>query len=260
MKLSKLFKFLCILSFVIVVIILSCQTPGSSSGGGGSDDNEVKKELANGVYAKLIVARIITEISGFTYKMDSIEAVFSNYYDPCTVISDLQPTSVSCSDANGTNYDLIFTNNMYLYNDPLDIDGFLGLGLEHEFDVVESLEVPALTRSIDLPATEPIITAPASSANISKNNDLTVTWQGNTGGNVSIVLLSVYNPSELISVVTGDDGSYTFTAAQLSSLNNGQYYIHVERFNEEFITAPGYDDRSIIRARLLSSILINLIV
>lgn len=258
MKLSKLFKFLCILSFVIVVIILSCQTPGSSSGGGGSDDNEVKKELANGVYAKLIIARISTVISGTAYKLDSLEAIFSNYYDPCNVISDLHPTSVSCSDENGTNYDLTFTNNMYLYNDPLDIDGFLGLGLEHEFDVDGGMTVPDLLTSINLPDEEPIISNLMNNSVISKKNDLTVEWQGSTAGNVSIVLLSVANPSELISVETDDDGSYTFIASQLSSLNSGQYYIHVERFNEEFIIAPGYDNRSIIRARLLCTILLNL--
>ena len=261
MRSNKVINILSKLSLVIVIILLSCQNPESSSGGGGSgrsDDDDIKKELANGVYAKLIVARISTEISGITIKMDSLEAIFSNYYDPCNVISDLQPTSVSCSDENGTNYNLIFTNNMYLYNDPMNINGFLGLGLKHEFDVAGSMQVPALVKSIDLPATEPIITVPASNAVISKNNDFPITWQGNTGDNVSIILLSVANTSEFISVETSDDGSYAFTAAQLSSLNNGQYYLHVERFNEEFITAPGYDSRSIIRTRLLSSILINL--
>ena len=261
MKLNKLIKFLFMLSLVIVVIILSCQNPESSSSGGdsgGSDNDQNEKELANGVYAKLIIARIITEISGTTYKMDSVEAVFSDYYDPCAVISDLQPTSVSCLDASGTNYDLIFFNNMYLYNDPTDIDGFLKLGLKHEFDVDASIEVPALTTSIDLPAVEPTIITPVNNSIVQKSNNLDITWNGTTGGSVSVVLISVNNPSELISVETSDNGSYTFNSTQLSSLSSGQYYLHVERFNEEFIIASGYDDRSIIRARILSSVLINL--
>lgn len=266
MRLNKNFKIFLILSFILMIVILSCQNPGSSSssggGGGGSsssdDDDDVKKELANGVYAKLIVARISTEISGTTITMDSLEAIFSNYYDPCNVASDLHPTSVSCSDENGTNYNLIYTNNMYLYNDPTVINGFLGLGLEHEFDVVGSTEVPALTESIDLPSAEPTIITPANNAIIQKSNDLDLIWNGNTGGNVSIVLISINNSSEIISAETSDDGSHTFTASQLSSLNNGQYYLHIERFNEDFINASGYDSRSIIRARLLYSILINL--
>ena len=263
MKLTKFFKLFLVLSLSIVVMILSCQNPGSSSSGGGGgsgskDDDDVKKELANGVYAKLIVARMTTETSGITVKMDSIEAIFSGYYDPCANVSDLHPTSVSCSDENGTIYNLIYTNDLYLYNEPMNINGFLGLGLEHEFDVVGSSEVPSLTESIDLPAAEPTIITPASNAIIHKSNDLNVIWHGTSGRNVSIVLISISNPSEMIPVETSDDGSYTFTSSQLSSLNNGQYYLHIERFDEHFINESGYDNRSIIRARLLYSILINL--
>ncbi len=246
------------ITIFLLIFSLQCNQPGSSGGGGGSKNNPPAKELANGVFAKLYVLR---EISlNETIRTDKLKALFSKYYDPCAVDSDLLPTTVQCTDSiTTTTYNLPFDNNRYEYNEPGNFIGFLSLGATYTFNVTASAEVPALTKSIDFPSMEPIINTPDNNESVSKSSDLLVTWQGITDYEVYIALVSIVDATKNITIVADDTGNYTIPAAQLSLLNTGLCVLQLGRYNKELINAPGYDDRSMIIAELIDSIFINLI-
>lgn len=252
-KKSLLHRILWICVCLATVLMFSCifspeDGDGDDPAGGGS---------ANGVYAKLIVARITVESTPTPYTTDSIEAIFSGNYDPCAIVSDLQPTSVECDDSS-ENYILVYENDKYIYDqDPPDAD-FLILGNTYDFTVTASSEVPDLTADIILPSAEPTITNPGFGDGVSPSSDLTITWNSTGSGTVIIIMMNTGTSEVVISDETEDDGSYTIGSSTLSGFSTGDYYLQIERYSEETITATGYDDRSIIRGRLMSMVYFSL--
>ena len=59
-------------------------------------------------------------------------------------------------------------------------------------------------------------------------------------------------------VSTANDGSHSFTGDQLASLTPGGYILILNHYNRESIVAEGYDPRSIIAARVMHMVWINL--
>ena len=83
-------------------------------------------------------------------------------------------------------------------------------------------------------------------------------WSDAEGsGTVEIIILN-NTTQENIYVEAADNGSYTFSASELSALSTGQCYLKLEKYNEENINATGYDSRSIIRARHTCNLMITL--
>jgi hypothetical protein len=87
-----------------------------------------------------------------------------------------------------------------------------------------------------------------------------MTWSGfddfpDCNRQVSITILDIMGDSTGVYVTTDNDGSYTFTAGELSAIdpstNDLQIVLLVE--NVMNIDATGYDPRSWIRARTYSA-------
>ena len=255
MKKKSLLHFIVLMCVCLTaVLIFSCPFSPEDDDG----ENPPEGDPADGVYAKLIVARITVEYTPDAYTTDSIEAIFSEYYDSCAVESDLQPDSVVCDDSSLGVYTLVYENEKYIYDqDPPDAD-FLILDDTYEFTVTSSSEVPDLIEDIILPSAEPTITNPVYGSSVPNDSDLTIEWNDTGSGTVIIIMMNAATSAVVVSDETDDDGSYAIPAATLSGYSTGEYFLQIERYNEETITATGYDDRGIIRGRLLCSVLFNL--
>jgi hypothetical protein len=236
------------------VLLVSILFAACGGGDGGSNPGGSQGTPASGVYAKLIVGRVVNALVP-TMKTDAIEAIFSTIYDPCATTSDLQPTLVTCN-----TYTLPWNSSQrrFEYKEPMNLSGFLIPGDNYQFTVTASSQVPALTDSIIFPATKPTITAPGNGGTVSKSG-FTISWSGSAGsGTVQIILLNIMDAAQNVTVEPSDTGSYTFNAAQLSGLSAGAYYLQLEKYSEHTITATGYDSRSVIRARHMYSSMITL--
>jgi len=145
--------------------------------------------------------------------------------------------------------------DLYMYM-PVSGYEYLELGETYVFEVEASLTVPSLTDSIDFPATENYITYPVGDANVSLSG-FDVTWTGAGSGNVLLVLSNDAGDSTVMLEVP-NSGSYSFTSDDLQDIQSGEYGLMLFNDNINYIDATGYDPRSYIKARMISSILINL--
>jgi hypothetical protein len=203
-----------------------------------------------GVYAKLIVGRMATSIGGGDpVRSDSYEAAFDSAYAPCDAIIPLHPVTVSC---NGQT--LVWDEILNLHKYPETYTApFIILGNTYTFTVTAGALVPALTESIDFPATEPYITYPTYPFDtVYQASGFTVTWANSGSGTVELILLDLTG-EQILFTETANDGSHEITAAQLSGLVPGMYSLTLNFYNREYISAPGYDSRSFIAGRVMST-------
>jgi len=207
---------------------------------------------AEGVYAAMVVSRMITLYGSTPFRMDGITARFDSAYAPCVVVDPQQADSVTCNDFALT---WIPDMDLYMYM-PVSGYEYLELGETYVFEVEASLTVPSLTDSIDFPATENYITYPVGDANVSLSG-FDVTWTGAGSGNVLLVLSNDAGDSTVMLEVP-NSGSYSFTSDDLQDIQSGEYGLMLFNDNINYIDATGYDPRSYIKARMISSILINL--
>ena len=207
---------------------------------------------ADGVYAKLILARMIYYTGeGDPYRIDNITASFDSGYGPCTVLHPLQPSGVTCDD-----FTLNWVDEMgsFTYSDHLS---FLELDSNYVFEVTAGGVVPSLTQAITFPGVEPYLTGPTYGSTVSKSGFET-TWSGSGSGTVEIIMVDPAAGDSAVWVSTVNDGSYSFTGDQLASLTPGTYWLLLNHYNRDFITAEGYDPRSIIAARVMHTVMITL--
>ena len=210
---------------------------------------------AEGIYAKLVLARMITWIGeGDPLRIDIITASFDSGYGPCTVLHPLQPSGVMCND-----YSLDWFEEMgsFTYSEDLNLDGYLELDGSYVFEVTGGGEVPSLTQAITFPGVEPYFTSPTYYATVSRSGFGT-TWSGSGSGTVEIILVDPAAGDSAVWVSTANDGSYSFTGDQLASLTPGTYWLLLNHYNRESIAAVGYDPRSIVAARVMYMVLITI--
>ncbi len=208
---------------------------------------------AEGVYAKLILMRTVGYMGeGDPFRFDIITASFDSGYGPCTILHPLQPSGVMCND-----FMLNWDDDMgsFKYSEQ-NIEGFLELNNSYVFEVTGGGVVPSLTQTITFPSVEPYITSPTYYATVSKSGFATI-WSGSGSGTVEIILVDPAGDSA-VWVSTVNDGSYSFTSDQLASLTPGTYWLLLNHYNRDFITAEGYDPRSIVAARVMYMVMINL--
>ena len=186
--------------------------------------------------------------------IDNIIARFDEGYAPQYATRPLQPPSVTCSGIDLAWQDSRFR---YYYENAYTLTFFVP-GTAYEYSVAEGGGVPALTESIIFPQCAPLITSPGPSDFVSMDG-FEVTWSGyddfpDCARQVSIAILELSGDSTGVYVTTDNDGSYTFTAGELSvidpSIMDMQIVLIVE--NVMNIDSPGYDPRSWIRARTLT--------
>jgi hypothetical protein len=186
--------------------------------------------------------------------IDNIVARFDEEYAPRFATRPLQPAAVTCG-----GYDLYWqdTRFRYYYESTLDYD-FLVPGTEYTFTITEGDGVPSHTEAITFPECAPLITSPASYDPISLTG-FTVNWSGfddftDCDRQVSITILEMSGDSTGVYVTTDNDGSYTFTAGELSAIDPSTIELQIVLIVENVrnIDAAGYDPRSWIRARTLT--------
>ncbi len=203
-----------------------------------------------GVYAKLVVGRMMTSIGGSEpMRMDGYEAAFDSAYAPCDAIIPLHPVTVTCNSQT-----LVWDDNLKIHKYPESYaTPFINLGDTYTFTVTAGQLVPALTKSIVFPATEPYITYPTYPFDtVSQSSGFVVTWDNSGSGTVELILLDGMG-EQILFTETANDGNYTITSAQLSGLTPGMYSLTLNYYNRQFIAAPGYDSRSFIAGRVMST-------
>lgn len=204
------------------------------------------------IFADLTLNRKQTKSGIELVVIDNIWARFDEGYAPQYALRPLQPDAVSCG-----GYDLVWQNNRYYYENAHTLF-FLDPGTEYTFTITPGDGVPALTASIEFPECAPLITSPQAYDPVSMDG-FEVTWSGysdftDCDRQISIAILDISGDSLGVYVTTENDGSYTFTAGELSVIDPAvmdlQIVLIVE--NIENIDSPGYDPRSWIRARTIS--------
>ena len=219
-------------------------------------DTAFTYEPANGVFAELVVSRMII-ISGDTINnIDNIQARFDSAYAPCEGVQPLQADYVICNNDTLTWNSILDFYNYYDPYRPLDFD----LGETFTFDVIGNDIVPSLTDSIDFPISAPYITSPEDSSDVSLDG-FDVIWDEGAGDGFVELILFMGGVTSTDSVVwdsTANDGSYSFTGEQFSSLQPGTYALLLNHYNKDFIEVEGYDSRSFIAARVMHMITVYL--
>ena len=216
---------------------------------------------ADGVFAALKLSRGITYMEladrdSVVIKSDYLLAWFDETVAPCAPCTPVHPESVWCE--NGAVYPLVWSppETLYSYMQYFP-QSFLVEGETYTFHVEGSDDVPSLTASIDFPMSTPYITSPTNQETVSLSG-FTVTWEGYEGpGNVFLSVLQAGVLEDGVFVETPNDGSYTFTAGQLSEIIPGyQGSVVLNYVNKEYIDEPGFDDESYIDAKVTHGVLV----
>ena len=209
-----------------------------------------------GVFALLVAGRSISFFDPMIVRTDGLYARFDSSYAPCSPLDPVHPGSVICNE-----YTLEWDDitGIYKYEKITYTMEFFTFGESSIFKITGSSTVPPLSKSIEFPLCEPYITSPANYSGVSRSG-FTATWQGySCGGEVRLVIISASGDTTGVDLMTDNDGSYTFTSQQLSSISgpqNGCALIMILQ-NADMITAPGYDPRSYIWGRVISTTIIN---
>jgi len=204
---------------------------------------------AEGVYVLAVFGRQMTVIPGLDslMRIDMISARFDSAYAPCEPEQPLRADSVFCneyrlnwnSSQNGFYYNQLYPMN-FLYLDSL-----------YTFRVVGNSSVPSFTKAVRFPASEPYITFPATYDTVSLSG-FTATWANSGQGTVWLVMLKDEDTTHL-NFETANDGSYTFTAGQLAGFVEGDYGLIMTYANSVAVNSQGYDSRSTVIAKVVSS-------
>jgi hypothetical protein len=128
---------------------------------------------------------------------------------------------------------------------------FLYLDSLYTFRVVGNSSVPSFTKAVRFPASEPYITFPATYDTVSLSG-FTATWANSGQGTVWLVMLKDEDTTHL-NFETANDGSYTFTAGQLAGFVEGDYGLIMTYANSVAVNSQGYDSRSTVIAKVVSS-------
>ncbi len=209
---------------------------------------------AEGVFAKLVVARMIASVGSIT-RVDSYEAVFDSSYGICDPIDPVHNVDVDCNSQN-----LIWDSNLEFYKYPETPDpqnSFITLGETYTFDVTAGNGVPALSQSIDFPLDETIIITPAAFTTVTRTNGMQVNWSGSGNGTVEIMVMSLTGEVGHF-VQTNNDGSHFIEASIMNGIAAGTASVLLSHYNRETFSAVGYDSRSFIAARIMHTQIIML--
>ena len=208
-----------------------------------------------GVYAKLVVARSIMSTGSIEpMRIDLIEAAFDSAYTPCNPVQPIDSVSVTC---NGDT--LVYNADTHIHTFPQfpsPLAPFITLDGEYTFTVTGDNRVPSLTASITFPADEPNITYPGIDDTV-QTTGFDVTWADPGAGTVEIIMTTMTGDSVLLAQ-TANDGAYSISAGTLSGLSAGMYSIILNHYTRHTISADGYDSRSFIAGRVVSTTLFNL--
>ncbi len=202
---------------------------------------------SQGIYAQLEISRTVINLFGSVWRTDVAQARFDGTYAPCGPISPLQPDSVHL---NQFNLDWDPADDLFRYDEGFD-SPFIQLGASYTYRIKGNSSIPDLSASITFPSGDPYITYPLMGDTLSRSG-FTVRWENPGGGTVQLAVVNA-DDTTAIDIVTENDGSYSFAQSQLSDLPEGDYGLVLFYNNMAGITAPGFDSRSVIWARVIST-------
>ena len=204
-------------------------------------------------FAVLTVSRTVFFQDPDIYWIDAFTARFDEEYAPCDPVIPVQPDSVWVSTGE-TVFELQWLDYADIFSYTDYINGwFLDPGATYQFSVAGGGVLPGFIKSIDFPSCEHYITSPEPFSYLSLDG-FELQWNSTCPGDIDIVILDTASDSTGIHITTENDGSYTFTADDLSPLPESTYefdVILVEQ-NIEPLNVYGFDSRSWIWARVLS--------
>ena len=209
-----------------------------------------------GVFAILTLGRSILYDGENATRIDNISARFDSVYDPCSGVIPLRPDAVSAS-----SFDLVWDESfgLFFYSDYI-AGFFLNPGTQYTFDVTGGGKVPDLVESIVFPTCECYVTSPAPFAFVDRSG-FDIEWQTTCGGMIDIVLVDLNSmDSTGVFITTENDGSFTLTGDYLDGLDPMVYQLQIVLVKQarHAILAAGYDPRSWIWARVLSTQMVYL--
>jgi hypothetical protein len=142
---------------------------------------------------------------------------------------------------------------MYYYTNP--ITHFLAPGNDYTYEVFEGDGVPSLNAVVFYPLCTPYITSPAPYAWVDMSNGFDLEWSHSCGGKVTLVIMDLNADSTGVYIVTDDDGAHPFTAGDLSIIDPVAYQFEIQLItqNRQPLLAAGYDPRSFLWARTVST-------
>jgi len=214
---------------------------------------------ANEVYAELQLLRAINNDYGILTYSDRIIARFDRSYAPGTGITPLQPGGVTC----GT-YTLHWLDyeQFYFYSDP-EGDPIINPGSGYVFVVTPGGGVDqGLNLTATMPPCEAYFTGPEVNTTVSLLG-FWVTWTSSCPGSgfVDIYIRSDMGEDPGIHVHTQNDGFYEFTEEELAPATGSfQIFVDIISEREEQISAPGYDERSLWRSRISSTLFLYVLL
>ncbi len=205
-----------------------------------------------GVFAAISISRNISKIGEFVFKTDGIAARFDSSYAPCDTVKPIKPDSVHCNE-----YKLAWNSDLKRFQYGFNVlqPPFLVIENPYEVSIFGNTYVPTMVETIDFPSCEPTLISPEYGETVSKSG-FDVTWRYLCLGNVRLILMS--ESDSVIWVEVPNDGSYSFSDTQLSSLEPGEYGLLMIFENYKYIDAEGYDPRSFIMARVINTSIIYL--
>jgi hypothetical protein len=218
-----------------------------------------------GVYAELTVGRSQTFDGTELTRVDHISARFDSVYAPNGPVKPLRPAAVNCGQPGVLGYDLWWVDGQkwYFYNNTYN-GWFLAPGYDYVFTIAEGGGVPSLvTEPIHYLECRPYITSPEPFSTVSRDG-FELVWTGYHYNDcyyeISIRIFDLNADWTDVHVTTENDGSYTFTADDLSVLGPMTYQLQLVLIveNKEYIDAPGYDPRSWIWARTFATQIVYL--
>ena len=206
---------------------------------------------AEGVFGLFVVARSVMFIEQQLFRMDMILTRFDSAFAPCDTVKPQQAGGVACNQYT-LDWSTMFKRHEYLGG----MVPFIELGETYIFDVTAKAAVPAMTDSVDFPNTETYITSPLGGATVNKSG-FAVSWAGYGSGEVRLVLVSDVGDTSVV-VETANDGNYSFSQSQLSGVFPGEHAIVLFHENTNYVDAAGYDPRSVMKARVMSTVMVDI--
>jgi len=190
-----------------------------------------------GVYARVeLESRLMDGI----FADDEIRVRFDSSYAPNGPIDTLAADSVK---VNGNLMDYSAYSGRYTYVEQPSLR-WLDNSETYLFNIYGNSSVPSMGCQTEFLVCSPRITSPANMATVSTDG-FAVTWEDYCAGSVRLTLVASGDTTD-VSANTTNDGSYTFSAADLLPLvGNPRFYNLVIIFKQEDpLVAAGLDSRS----------------
>jgi hypothetical protein len=226
---------------------------------------EYEPGQVEGVYAELTLGRNQTFNGTELTRIDFISARFDSVYAPDGPIKPLRPAAVVCGPTGFPSYNLRWVDSWKWYYFDNTYNGwFLAPGADYVFTITGGEGVPSLvTEPIHYRECRPYITSPEPFSVVSRDG-FELLWTGYDYNDcyfeISIRILDLNADWTDVRITTENDGSYTFTADDLSVLDPMAYQLQIVLIveNKQYIDAPGYDPRSWIWARTFGTQIVYL--